>query len=47
MGYPGEKIEGLYRNNIEEVVKFFEERHPGRYKIYDLCEGKLLTVCLL
>eukprot|EP01047_Picozoa_sp_COSAG01_P069168 COSAG01_NODE_10161_length_2233_cov_1.210403_2_plen_224_part_00 len=27
----------MTRNPIAEVVRFFEERHPGRYRIYNLC----------
>lgn len=42
MGLPAEKSEGLYRNNIREVSRFFETFHTGpdncpRYKIFNLC----------
>jgi len=36
MGAPSEGNEGLFRNPMEEVQRFFEMRHEGHYKIYDL-----------
>ena len=40
MGFPSTSLEGLYRNPLEEVQKFFNTRHPSHYKIYNLCEEK-------
>eukprot|EP01080_Neovahlkampfia_damariscottae_P007444 gene7444-11767_t len=40
MGFPSSGKEGLYRNPIEEVVKFFETYHKGHYRIYNLCSEK-------
>ena len=40
MGFPSIKIEGLYRNNMEDVKRFFNERHPKHHKVYNLCEEK-------
>jgi len=37
MGFPSEKVEGLYRNPMKMVQKFFEQRHKDHYKIYNLC----------
>ncbi|KAE9049743.1 hypothetical protein PR001_g3040 [Phytophthora rubi] len=37
LGYPAEKIEGIYRNHYRDVFRFFEQRHPNRYRVYNLC----------
>ncbi|XP_070133161.1 phosphatidylinositol 3,4,5-trisphosphate 3-phosphatase and dual-specificity protein phosphatase PTEN isoform X1 [Drosophila bipectinata] len=38
MGYPApDKIEGIWRNRLEDVYKFLEENHGQHYKIYNLC----------
>jgi phosphatidylinositol-3,4,5-trisphosphate 3-phosphatase/dual-specificity protein phosphatase PTEN len=40
MGFPSKSIEGIYRNPLDEVQKFFRKRHLDHYKIYNLCEEK-------
>jgi hypothetical protein len=40
MGLPSEGKEALYRNPMNQVIDFFEEKHPDSYMIYNLCEEK-------
>ncbi|KFB39520.1 AGAP009628-PA-like protein [Anopheles sinensis] len=40
MGYPADRMESVYRNNREEVIKFLNEKHPENYKVYNLCKEK-------
>ena len=45
MGFPSTSIEGIYRNSMEEVKKFFATRHPNHYKVYNLCDDKKYGNC--
>ena len=40
MGFPvegdGKWMESKYRNPMDQVIKFLEEKHPDRYKVYNL-----------
>lgn len=40
-------VEGFYRNHMEEVIKFFETHHKGKYKVYNLCSERLYDASLL
>ncbi|KAG8384341.1 hypothetical protein BUALT_Bualt04G0108100 [Buddleja alternifolia] len=39
-------FEGFYRNQMEEVIKFFETHHKGKYKVYNLCSERLYDASL-
>ena len=40
MGFPSTGKEAYYRNPAEEVERFFAQRHPGRFRVYNLCSER-------
>lgn len=40
MSYPSNGRMSLYRNPINEVGRFFDTKHTGHYKIYNLCSER-------
>ncbi|XP_065668918.1 phosphatidylinositol 3,4,5-trisphosphate 3-phosphatase TPTE2 isoform X4 [Hydra vulgaris] len=40
MSFPSSGKTSLYRNPISEVARFFNTKHPGHYKIYNLCSER-------
>ncbi|ELP85144.1 phosphatidylinositol-3,4,5-trisphosphate 3-phosphatase TPTE2, putative [Entamoeba invadens IP1] len=39
MGYPAFGMEAYYRNDMNDVSEFLNQRHPGHYKVYNLTEN--------
>ena len=44
MGYPSESMESIYRNSLDEVKRFLEDRHFDKYKIYNLCSERCYDI---
>ena len=40
MGYPSVGWESLYRNKLDDVRTFLNKRHPGRYRLWNLCSER-------
>ena len=37
MSFPSSGTASLYRNSINEVSQFLDHKHPGHYRVYNLC----------
>ena len=37
MGFTSESNESIYRNSLDEVRRFLEDKHRDHYKVYNLC----------
>lgn len=39
-------IEGFYRNHMKHVIAFLDQKHPDKYKIYNLCSERTYDASL-
>lgn len=46
MGLPASGAEAVYRNPIEQVVRFLELHHSGHYKVFNLCNERSYDISL-
>ena len=42
MGFPGAGVFALYRNDIKEVLQYYEKYHNSKIKIYNMCNDKFV-----
>ncbi len=40
MGYPSKGLESNYRNSVEDVYRFFQERHAAHHLVVNLCSER-------
>jgi len=40
MSWPSEAVEAMYRNHIDVVARFLDERHANKYMVYNLCSER-------
>jgi len=38
MGFPAIKAEGIYRNSRKDIIRFLNENHGTKYKVWNLCK---------
>eukprot|EP00466_Bigelowiella_natans_P008086 jgi/Bigna1/38423/e_gw1.26.156.1 len=40
MGIPASDMSALYRNNLDEVIRFLEHFHKDHFQLYNLCDDR-------
>ena len=47
MNYSAENLEGVFRNHIDDVVRFLELRHENHYWVIKICFKSLIFDLLI
>lgn len=46
MSFPSSGSATFYRNSIREVSQFLDQKHPGHYRVYNLCCESYSSSCV-